>query len=143
MAENVFVDSSVFLSHVLNDRDSEWSRKKLARIKNDSRGNFEPFTSHVVLGEVKISIVEASENRYVQDLYERFLTYFDVDKYYLTTVGKEDYIDMLEEVRSIDERISYNDCRIVAEALAENCNKLYTTDRDWSKRFGIEVVGPE
>ena len=143
MSEKVFVDSSVFVSQVLEDKDYQWSRGKLAKMKNNPKNKFEPYTSHEALGEVKVAILEAAEESYVEDFYEDFLKYYSDKVYRLTTPEISEYEKTLTEVIDNDSRIDHTDAKIITQAIATGCNKIFTTDSRWSKRHDIRVVIPD
>lgn len=136
--KKIFVESSVFLSYLLKDKFAKSSYKKLKEWKyNAEKKEYMLVTSHEVLGEIFSSILESRGD--IPKAINEFYRCYSSELYKLATPSPKQYSETLVKVKEKDSNISPTDSKIIANALAEECNEIYTTEEDWSQR--IEKLG--
>lgn len=140
-----FIDSSVFLSIIFNDNHRLKAKQYFSRVGG---GLFECYVSHLVVGEIAVAI----RDEYTPDTdYEAF--YGAIEKVAqllkgvkLHTPEISDFIEKLQMLKGLENRVFSTDTRIIAEAATSDAKKLITFDTHYNTRSVdnlIEIVNLE
>lgn len=137
-----FIDSSVFLSVILNDNHT---KKAIPYIKRVQNGTYQACISHLVIGEIGAAIREAYDSN---TNFEAFFTAIQQLAVLLKGVGLhtpkiDDYIEKLEKLKELEYRVGSTDVRIIADAATSDAKAIITFDTKYNtKSVGglIEIV---
>lgn len=128
-----FIDSSVFLSVILNDNHT---KKAIPYIKRVQNGTYQACISHLVIGEIGAAIREAYDPN---TNFEAFFTAIQQLAVLLKGVGLhtpkiEGYIETLQKLKELEYRVGSTDVRIIADAATSNAKKLITFDTKYNTK---------
>lgn len=139
-----FIDSSIFLSVILHDEHEKAAARYLTRIRN---GIYDAYVSHLVIGEIAVAIRDEVNPDDFNDFYgaiEEAVKLLRGVK--LHTPMLADYMEKLQILKELENRVSATDVRIIAEAATSRATKLITLDTKYNTcgvGSMIEVVNLE
>ncbi len=137
------LDTCIFMSYLIGDREFRVCEKYLARIGSIYGG----FISLLVYGELLNKILEKHKERYL-DILLTLRIILEEGEFQFYVPEKRSHI-LYREIRSIDSRIENLDAFILASAIENKIDVFVTTDIDLvghpniEKRFNIRIKHPE
>ncbi len=143
--EQHFIDSSVFLSIIFNDNHRIKAKQYFSRVGG---GVFECYVSHLVVGEIAVAIRdEYNPNTDYEAFYSAIEKVTQLLKgVKLHTPQISDFVEKLQTLKGLENRVFSTDTRIVAEATTSNAKKLVTFDTHYNTKSVnnlIEIVNLE
>ncbi len=137
-----FVDSSVFLSVILNDNHVKKAIPYLKRVQN---GTYEACISHLVIGEIGAAIREEYDPNTNFDAFYSAIQQLAIllKGVRIHTPPIEAYIEKLQKLKELEHRVSSTDVRIIADAATSEAKTLVTFDTKYNTESidgVIEVV---
>ncbi len=139
VAELHFVDSSIFLSAILADSRA---RKALQYLKRLQNGEYRACISHLVIGEIGAAIRETYDpNTNFSEFYtaiQQLAIFLRGVKLYTPPI--EDYIEKLQILKELEDRVSATDVRIISEAATSEAKKLFTFDTRYNTKGVSDMI---
>lgn len=128
-----FIDSSIFVSAILADNHAKKALQYLRRVQN---GTYEACISHLVIGEIGAAIREAYDpntnfNAFYSAIEQLAILLRGVR---LHTPPIERYIEKLEVLKELEQRVSSTDVRIIADAATSEAKTLVTFDTKYNTK---------
>lgn len=137
-----FIDTSIFLSVIFRDDNEKSAAQYLARVRN---GIYEAYVSHLVIGEIAVAIRDEINPHDFNAFYGAIEKVTELLRgVKLHTPLLEEYMEKLQILKGLENRISTTDVRIIAEAATSQATKLITLDTKYNTKSVnniIEVVG--
>lgn len=137
-----FIDSSVFLSVILNDKHAMKAIPYINRVQNST---FDACISHLVIGEIGATIRDQYDPNTNFDAFfyaiQQLTILLKGVKLHVSRV--EDYIDMLQKFKELEHRVSPTDVKIISDAVTSKAKKLITFDTKYNTKSVdnmIEVI---
>ena len=137
------LDTCIFMSYLIGDKDFRVCERYLARIDSIYRG----LISLPVYGELLSKIIEKHKERYL-DILLTFRIILEEGDFQFYTPEKRSHT-LYSKIRNIDSRIENLDAFILASAIEKKVDIFVTTDMDLlghpkiEKRFNIRIMHPE
>lgn len=127
-----FIDTSIFLSVIFRDNHERSAAQYLARVRN---GVYEGYVSHLVIGEIAVAIRDEIGLDDFNAFYGAIEKVTELLKdVKLHTPPLEDYVEKLQILKGLENRVSTTDVRIIAEAATSHATNLVTLDTHYNTR---------
>ncbi len=130
--ETHFVDSSIFLSIIKDDKYEKQAKSYLAKVKSHV---YPGIATPLVYGEVLLVIKRDVIEKEQHDAIRLFIQLLDNPNIELRIPVVEKHIEILNEIKELEGRIGSTDTRLLASAIEFDTNYFVTTD----KKIGKEV----
>jgi len=137
------LDTCIFMSYLIGDKDFRVCERYLARIASIYRGSI----SLPVYGELLSKIIEKHKERYL-DILLTFRIILEEGDFQFYMPDKRSHT-LYSEIRGSDSRIENLDAFILASAIENGVDVFVTTDTDLvghpkiEKKFNIRIKHPE
>ncbi len=127
-----FIDTSIFLSVIFRDNHEKEAVRYLAKVRN---GVYEAYVSHLIIGEIAVAIRDKISLNDFSTFYgaiEKVAELLKDVKLHTPILGE--YIEKLQILRGLENRVFTTDVRIVAEAATSHAANLITLDTHYNTR---------
>jgi predicted nucleic acid-binding protein len=139
MKDNYFVDTNVLVYWF--DKSEQKKNKRAHRLIRDSKHTANLFISSQVLNEFVSVVTKKIEHPIPFEHLKEILAILS-DLFYISPITSKNFFSAID--LKLKYQFSYWDCLIIASALENGCNRLYTEDLQDSRKIEekLDIINP-